>query len=1197
MMVKPNSYTKGDADGDGKLNHLDLDADNDGITDIVEAGGTDVDRDGLEDAFVDADNDGFNDVVDGDPTNALATGTDTAGANTSNATIVTGADTDNDGKPNTYPNGDLDTDGNLNHLDIDADNDGIPDNVEGQPSKGYITPSGQGTGITDVNNNGVDDVYEDIPNNLVGLLTENTDITNDAIPDYLDTDSDNDGILDIAENGVPAHNVLSGGDVDGDGLYDIFDENNDSSISGSTVNDNHNPPSVADLGDVDNDFNTIGDFDYRDTGANGTPMITQVYQFGSERWIEITNISTTNSIPANLIKIQLYKDKTGDQLGVLPDVNFIVPAVLDPGESVLFRNSSNVITNFDNSEPARVITNDALTDIGGANDIITLSAITDKGSYNFRYDAVSGFADKTSYVRIDETLVPNKDYTPSEWVVFVNDIVTDPDYLDPYKLLGDGGPERHPHDPLISEIINSNTDANTRLGLHRINVTTRTGNVWNNGFPDRSRHTVVEENYNHIGSRLSARKLVVNNNSKLAVTDELLVVTNDITLTNSNDEIRLVGTSQLIQTHTGTTKVSGSGKLLVDQNSTVPSLYRYNYMSSPVNTIGANTYSLETVLKDGTTPLDATSSIGTIAKDITFVGGYDGATTDPITLAEHWVYSYSPGSNGRSNWAHKYRGLPLDKGDGYIFKGPGRPQNYTFLGTPNDGNFNTVAPVGANESYLIGNPFPSAMSVKKFIEDNINSTNATLYFWQHVSESTVDEGSAGHNFAGYIGGYATRNISMGVTANDPSANAPFEYTVEVEDADEYNVSITQDQALDVANMNTNTSFVKFSNISRGLDTLRVVYKSMVDKNIKIKIDNADKGNFVFQHTDGSYDEGYVIICIEPGSDVTLTSNDTNDFFVDSVIFKDDGKIVCAPSTGGSQYADSYTAPEPYIAIGQGFFVQGDATDGGPIVFNNSQREFKTEGTGSSVFLRGESAKSDETTGFELPIIKLGMNYQDDQGTNLHRQIGASFHSSNSFAFEKGYDSEMYDTNTTDFYWKFPNDELGYVITGVQEISNDLEVPLEVIMNKNGLITITIDEMKYINNQDVFIKDKLTGETQQINDKSAVYQLEKGTYTDRFVLSFVENSTLGVDDNINEELQKTIAVFMDNANKEMVIQNLDNLEITKVQLFNILGQKVAQWKNLESKPENRLETKNLVNQIYIVNVYTNKGKISKKIVIE
>ncbi len=251
----PDTYPNDDLDGDGIRNQLDLDADNDGILDIEEAGGTDADRDGIEDNFVDTDNDGFNDAVDGDPTNVLAVGSDVAGANTANATTLTGEDPDNDGKPNSYPNDNQDGDNNLNFLDIDADNDGIVDNTEGQPTLNYIAPTGG-----DADGDGIDDAYDsdDVAFGGVGsgIVPENTDGTDN--PDYLDLDTDNDGEPDTIEghdtngdgvvNGadapITANTGLSGGtaDIDGDGLLDGYDNNTASTDATNTgLNPNSHP--------------------------------------------------------------------------------------------------------------------------------------------------------------------------------------------------------------------------------------------------------------------------------------------------------------------------------------------------------------------------------------------------------------------------------------------------------------------------------------------------------------------------------------------------------------------------------------------------------------------------------------------------------------------------------------------------------------------------------------------------------------------------------------------------------------------------------------------------------------------------------------------------------------------------------------------------------------------------------------------
>ncbi|MCG1036972.1 LamG-like jellyroll fold domain-containing protein [Polaribacter sargassicola] len=1073
----PERYENGDFDDDGILNHLDLDSDNDGILDVVEAGGTDDDRDGKADNFIDEDNDGFNDVVDGDPTNVLDTGFDGSGSNKNNALIVTGADTDanQDGRPNSYPNGDFDIDGHLNFLDIDADNDGIPDNIEGQSTTGYIPPSG--INITDNNNNGVDDNYEN--GTIIGLEVVDTD--SDETPDYLDIDSDNDGTLDIEENGHAADSILEE-DSDGDGLDDAFDDNDDLEIVGNTVNDgldSNNTVSdidslIASFGDADNDATTIGDLDYRDTVENGVPMITQVYQYDTERWIEVTNISDI-SIPANLINIQLYNSKTGDQTDVAPDVTYTVTEELAVGQSVLIKNSTNRITNINNN--AIVEINNDLTNIEGADDLIILSRTTDATSYANRYDVIESFADNTSYVRIDETLVPNKDYNADEWVIFIDDAI--PTFLTVgEESEGTSSEFRHPHDPLISEIESSENEANTLLGLHRIAITTRIDNSWSNGFPDRSRFVVIDEDYNG-DIRFSARKLTINEDKKLGVTDNLLVVTNDIVL---EGEIRLISTdntnkAQLVQTHVSESKISGNGKLLVDQNSEVPSLYRYNYMSSPVIPDASSLkYTVEAIFKDGTEPTSFEGTIKSdIAKDINWIDGYDGDTTSPISLAGYWIYTFAPSTAGYSNWFQAREFGDIGRGEGFIFKGPGRAQNYTFMGVPNDGSFTTPSEIGSNEEYLIGNPYSSAINARKFIEDNEESLTGSLYFWEH-HESALGEGEdtgiAGHTFAGYVGGYAVITAPMTLSA-----------------------------------VTTCEDYQGISGIGTGV----------------------------------------------------------------------------------------YQTPGAYIPIGQGFMVVGDA-DGGDIEFNNSQRAYITEGDDSVFFKSGEitsKTASKETTDL-LPIIKLGFEFKNENNLSLHRQIGISFKANNSFEFDKGYDSEIFDIGTTDMYWKFTNDEKKYVIAGVQEISTELEVPLAIVMDYSGEISLMIDELQNVS-KDIFIVDKLTNTFYNIKESMVTLNLDAGAYTDRFVLAFKEESSLNVDDDI---LESNIYVFLDNTTKEIVINNTSNLELKKVQLFNLLGQKVDQWSdlNLDIK-ENRLKTRNLVNTVYIIKIETDKGKVSKKILVE
>ncbi|WP_205410277.1 lectin-like domain-containing protein, partial [Aquimarina longa] len=197
-----SNYCSLDSDGDGVFNHLDLDSDNDGIYDIVETENAALDTNGNGAANGNVGTNGIPDAAeDGAVDGAGVSGTP--------------LNTDNTGNPN--------------YLDIDSDDDGIPDNVEGQATGNYNPPLG-----TDADNDGIDDQYDTDFTGNNAFTPENTDGADS--PDYIDTDSDNDGTGDVVESGQDLGNGLTS-DTDGDGLLDRFD---DVDTTGATpdVNDN-----------------------------------------------------------------------------------------------------------------------------------------------------------------------------------------------------------------------------------------------------------------------------------------------------------------------------------------------------------------------------------------------------------------------------------------------------------------------------------------------------------------------------------------------------------------------------------------------------------------------------------------------------------------------------------------------------------------------------------------------------------------------------------------------------------------------------------------------------------------------------------------------------------------------------------------------------------------------------------------------
>jgi hypothetical protein len=250
-------YAKGDLEGDGHLNAMDLDSDNDGILDIVEllGAGADLNHDGLVDQYnpgtgsfiggADSEGDGYANAYDTDDDN------DGAASGGGVAMLLSGSDTDSDGLPDSYTSADFDIDLLPSFLDVDADNDGILDNMEAQATGQVGTQTYFGL-VSTVDANGVPTIYGsytnyDTDNTTVlsatyGILPYDHD--GDGTPDFLDTDSDNDGDPDVDEawdsafDGDGVADINCSTDNDRDGLRSCFDAND----SDPTIHINANDP-------------------------------------------------------------------------------------------------------------------------------------------------------------------------------------------------------------------------------------------------------------------------------------------------------------------------------------------------------------------------------------------------------------------------------------------------------------------------------------------------------------------------------------------------------------------------------------------------------------------------------------------------------------------------------------------------------------------------------------------------------------------------------------------------------------------------------------------------------------------------------------------------------------------------------------------------------------------------------------------
>ncbi|MBI5373244.1 MAG: T9SS type A sorting domain-containing protein [Sphingobacteriales bacterium] len=257
------------------------DDDNDGVADCVEVCGAGNDA-------IDTDSDGLPDACDGcSVVSSKSSVLDRDGDGISNACD---ADSDNDGIADAvedangdgdFNNDDFDGDGVPNYKDLDSDNDGINDlNESGISAANIAAMDADNNGVIDASvakgSNGMADAIEVSDDATATNNYTVRDTDGDTHKDFLDLDSDNDGINDIKESGHAAiadansDGVVDGPDGDFDGIMDSAD-GNDASFGDAAdlFPRDTDGDSVPDFRDLDSDNDAMGDLQ-----ESGTPGLT-----------------------------------------------------------------------------------------------------------------------------------------------------------------------------------------------------------------------------------------------------------------------------------------------------------------------------------------------------------------------------------------------------------------------------------------------------------------------------------------------------------------------------------------------------------------------------------------------------------------------------------------------------------------------------------------------------------------------------------------------------------------------------------------------------------------------------------------------------------------------------------------------------------------------------------------------------------
>ncbi|MCF6348169.1 MAG: choice-of-anchor D domain-containing protein [Flavobacteriaceae bacterium] len=447
-------------------------------------------------------------------------------------------------------------------------------------------------------------------------------------------------------------------------------------------------------------------------------MITQYYE-GSDApndnsWVEVKNISATGSL-AGAYHLALFEDLNGTTVGGIatnnPDESVAIPA-LTSGEVVLFRRGGASLTNLCS---ASVIDTEVCKFTG--NDIILISISAGSNAYNDRID-IMGDVGVSVAINWGTNISLIKGCGTSEVPTIVYDSITIEYDNNQYIEL------------TLTEVDNAVANTNIQLGTQTVGSTTWTSS-WSNNIPDKTKNAIISGSYS--GVSFEACNLTVDGSVTLnSGSTNYVLVENNLTI---NGSVTIGDTESLI-----TVNPDGiiTGSIQKNESSTALNNFRdFTYWSSPVSTTIASAFS---------------------GVDPNRILEFD-------TANEEW--DVASGS--------------MIVATGYIAEAPastpdGGTHSVTFSGTPHNGTIEKSIVFNNNadpeDDYnLIGNPYPSAIDIERFIllddNDEINNNNmsGTIWLWTHVT--AISNGTTGE----FLGDdYATYNLSGGVGTGSGSGS-------------------------------------------------------------------------------------------------------------------------------------------------------------------------------------------------------------------------------------------------------------------------------------------------------------------------------------------------------------------------------------------------------------------------------------------
>ncbi|ARV07217.1 hypothetical protein BTO04_11200 [Polaribacter sp. SA4-10] len=460
-----------------------------------------------------------------------------------------------------------------------------------------------------------------------------------------------------------------------------------------------------------------------------------------------------------------------------------------------------------------------------------------------------------------------------------------------------------------------------------------------------------------------------------------------------------------------------------------------------------------------------------------------------------------------------------------------------------NGTFNIKSDATTNGSLIVKGTATGNVTYLRFVTANADISKA----W-HLISSPVN----GHNIAGFLPGMAKNGTKRGIAPyiNTNGVNAKWAYYSEGDTPGAFtngkgytlkldHALIPNGIALDfVGTLNTNNAGVAITVNATG-DQYNAI------------------GNPYTSYIDGG----------------TFLSNNSIGILAEPTIWLWDSKA----NSNVGEYITKNFANAYKIAPGQGFFVKALAT--GTV---NLLEAMQTH-SGGGTFLKQENR----------PEIKLSIK----EGTTI-KSAEIFYIENKTTGFDDGYDSSLFTgvSNPFAIYTQLVLDNKGKNLA-IQTLPNsnyeNMVVPIGVNTAADVEITFSLNASNFTSDLKIFLEDRATNTFTRLDEANSAYKITPSTTLNgigRFYIH-TSRSTLTIED-IGLE---NVSVFKTDTST-LRITGLQNNSKTNVTLFNLLGKQVFNT-SFKSNGVKDIALPKLATGVYVVKLKTDKGNLSKKIILE